>query len=162
MLSGVSEYEGTWSDGSYIEGTTWRRNHQQAPRERVGHLHRSSGWSGEAPMIPMTFRNPSQPPNELQNADGDGRFGNGPQIHARQPIMYRASNPEQHVPPRTSSNSVGGGVGSRRRGAKADFAADDERGNTRRSRGRHADWMEADGRRVEFEHAVFNPTRASG
>ena len=167
LLPGISEYEGTWSNGSYIEGTTWRRQHQQAPRERVGELHRSAGWSGEAPMIPMTFRNQSQPPNVQENVDGYGGYRTGP-IHARQPIMYRASNPEQHVlahSSRTDSASrTGSGSSSRHHDARAiaDFAMDDERSDTRRSRGRNTDWEKEDGQRVDPQHATFDPTRASG
>ena len=55
-LSGVSEYEGSWNEGAYIAGTTWRRQHHNAPREWVGELKPGGAWAGEGPMIPSAFQ----------------------------------------------------------------------------------------------------------
>ena len=138
--------------GSYIEGTTWRRQHQHAPRERIGELHRSTGWSGEAPMIPSTFRNQIQPPNQLEHdhrrrdiaelyhISGGGRHhGNRTRDETR---FVRASSPGQH-------KSTG-----RRRGGSTDFGEigsklADGRGKAERRADEHA-------------KVTFDPTRASG
>lgn len=116
---------------------------------------RASGWLGGSQLAVADGgrRDTARP------ALGDLATGYGGESRCDEPRIYRASNLEQHVSPRTSR-----GGGGKRRGASADFAFNVDGSDRGLTPGRHGGRRAEDRRRdgSEYVAGAFDPTHASG